>query len=160
MKLRECFVQFCILRLSLEISSGRPGKAFDPRLGEHTGQKVYWQHKYTFSNFVHTDKSLCFVVRKVEIQKLWRKLHKVLFQIDLFIKIFTAIGREMVGSAKLTELICHLRDVFLWSQWLENDDMSRKKLLHLIELQSADWQLSSEAIAYYYPPNEKLSIAT
>ncbi len=60
------------------------------------------------------------------------------------------IAREMAGSPRLSELMYHLRDAFLWSNILD-DDIARKKLLHLIELQAAEWQLSPDAVNYYFP---------
>ena len=75
----------------------------------------------------------------------------VSLQVELFAKIFTLIGRDLSGSARLAELMHHLRDAFLWSQCFQNGDLSRQKLLHLIELQSGDWQLSPDAVTYYFP---------
>jgi hypothetical protein len=49
----------------------------------------------------------------------------------------------------------HLRDAFLCSHLLDLDDSTRKKLLHLIELQSGDWQLSPDAITYYSSSHNK-----
>ena len=82
-------------------------------------------------------------------------------QVDRLTKMFTLVGRDMVGSAKLGELMSLLRDSFLWSQspaTLSEDKVSRHKLLHLIELQSGDWQLTSSALGYYYPQAEMTTI--
>ena len=70
-------------------------------------------------------------------------------------KILPLVGRDerhllMVGTT--TQLMHLLRDAFLWNLTLEKEDkVTRHKLLHLIELQSGDWQLSSSALLYYYP---------
>ena len=69
------------------------------------------------------------------------------FQIELFAKVFTMIGKDMSGSLCLSELMCNLRDAFLLN--LDNDSKTLEKLLHLIELQSSDWQLSPDAVTYY-----------
>ena len=58
------------------------------------------------------------------------------FQVEVFARIFTMIGKDMARSGCLTELTVHLRDAFLCSHHLDLDDSTRKKLLHLIELQS------------------------
>ena len=58
----------------------------------------------------------------------------------------------MVGTT--TQLMHLLRDAFLWNLTLEEEEegkVTRHKLLHLIELQSGDWQLSSSALLYYNP---------
>ena len=76
-------------------------------------------------------------------------------QVDMLTKVFGLVGRDMMGSPKLYELMSLLRDSFLWSPTtVQVDKVSRHKLLHLIELQSGDWQLTSSALGYYYPKAE------
>ena len=77
---------------------------------------------------------------------------------DRLTKIFALVGRDMVGSARLGELISLLRDSFLSPSTVHEDKVSRHKLLHLIELQSGDWQLTSSALGYYYPQAEMTTI--
>ena len=79
------------------------------------------------------------------------------FQVEVFARIFTMIGKDMARSGCLTELTVHLRDAFLCSHHLDLDDSTRKKLLHLIELQSGDWQLSPDAITYYSSSHNKVA---
>ena len=74
-------------------------------------------------------------------------LNIIPFQIDLFTKVFILIGRDLCGSNRWMDLMFFVREAFLCT---ENGHF-QNRLLHLIELQSGNWQLSPDAATYYYP---------
>ena len=43
-----------------------------------------------------------------------------------------------------------VRDAFLFAD-SDDENQFQNQLLHLIELQSGDWQLSPDAVTYYFP---------
>ena len=80
-----------------------------------------------------------------------RKSDSKALQVDMLSKILPLV---VVADGSSSQLMHLLRDAFfLWNNLAENeeDKVTRHKLLHLIELCSGDWQLSSSALLYYYP---------
>ena len=59
------------------------------------------------------------------------------------------IGRDLYGSNRWIDLMYFVREAFLFG--METGHQFQSHLLHLIELQSGDWQLSPDAVTYYYP---------
>ena len=48
-----------------------------------------------------------------------------------------------------------VRDAFLFAD-SDDENQFQSQLLHLIELQSGDWQLSPDAVTYYFPASKEV----